>query len=87
MSMAYERLQAVVGTALIDSGFRRSLLAKSYSALAEFNLSSEEVAAVMSVDADTLQEFAGQLHQWMVRETASHILNSRPMIRPVAVMA
>ncbi|MBN1400640.1 MAG: hypothetical protein JXA74_07370 [Anaerolineae bacterium] len=85
--MAYERLQAVVGTALIDSGFRRSLLARSFGVLAEFDLSSEEVAAVMSVEADTLQEFASQLHQWMVRETASHILRSRPMAFPVAVMA
>jgi hypothetical protein len=87
MVMAYDRLQAVVGTALVDSSFRRSLLNGSYDVLREFDLSPQEMAAVRMIEADSLQEFASQLHQWMVRQTATRVLAGTPAPAQVPVMA
>ncbi len=70
--MAYESLQAVVGTAVIDSGFRRALLNGSpRHVISTFNLSPKEIDAVMSIRADSLEQFAGQLDQWISRAQGS----------------
>jgi hypothetical protein len=67
--MAFEMLQAVVGTAVIDADFRRSILNGSrHGAIARFELSHEEMGAVMSIRAETLEEFAGQLDQWIMKK-------------------
>ena len=64
--MAYESLQAVVGTAVIDSLFRKALLNGSRQHVIQpFNLTNEETSAVMSIRADSLEQFAGQLDQWI----------------------
>jgi len=60
--MAYESLQAIVGTAIVDSKFRRSLLSRSPEALNGFHLTAEEAAALGSIRAKTLHGFATQLH-------------------------
>ena len=67
--MAFEMLQAVVGTAVIDSDFRRAILSGSrHSAIHQFDLSREERDAVLSIQADTLAQFAGQLDQWIMKQ-------------------
>ncbi len=64
--MAYESLQAVIGTAVIDSAFCNSLLNGSrHRAIAGFNLTREEQDAVMGIRADSLEQFAGQLDRWI----------------------
>jgi hypothetical protein len=64
--MAYESLQAVIGTAVIDSNFRKNLLNGSrYRAIASFDLTLEERDAVMGIRADSLEQFAGQLDRWI----------------------
>ncbi len=64
--MAHEELQAVVGTAVIDSGFRKALLNGSrLRVISNFNLSHEELDVVMRIRADTLEQFAGQLDRWI----------------------
>ncbi len=60
--MAYETLQAIVGTAIVDSKFRRNLLSGSPEALTGFHLTAEETAALGSITAKTLHGFATQLH-------------------------
>jgi hypothetical protein len=65
--MAYETLQAIVGTALVDSTFRRGLLDKSPDALSRFELTPEESAAIESIKARTFQGFAKELHGWISR--------------------
>lgn len=67
--MAYEALQAVIGMGIVDPDFRRSLLEKSGRVLAEFNLTSEETAAIMNVQATTFQGFASELHNWITRNS------------------
>lgn len=66
--MQHEALQAVIATAVIDSDFCKSLLNGSRQhVIQSFNLTSEETAAVMAIRADSLEQFAGQLDQWISR--------------------
>jgi len=67
--MAHEALQAVVGTAIVDSTFRRNLLDRSPEALRRFELSPEESAAVLRIQARTMDGFARELHGWITRNT------------------
>lgn len=67
--MAYESLQALVGTAVIDPGFRTALLnGTRRSALESFDLTIEEMNAVLAIRAETLAQFASQLHQWILKQ-------------------
>jgi hypothetical protein len=70
--MAYERLQAIVGTAIVDSRFRRSLLAKQGEALQAFELTKEESAAIAQSEATTIQGFAQDLHHWITRRLTTN---------------
>lgn len=67
--MAHEVLQAIVGTAIVDSSFRSSLLNRSPEALRRFELTPEESAAVQHIDAQTMEGFARELHGWITRNT------------------
>lgn len=68
--MAYEQLQAVVGTAIVDSSFRDSLLSDPSSVVGGFDLSPEELQALKSVQANSLQSLASQLEVWMARRSS-----------------
>ncbi len=64
--MAYESLQAVVGTAVVDPSFRNELLNGSRRhVISGFNLTHEEEDAVMRIRADSFEAFAGQLDRWI----------------------
>jgi len=66
--MPHESLQAVIGTAVVDSEFRKALLNGSRRyVIQRFNLSRDEFDAVMRVHADSLEQFAGQLDRWILR--------------------
>jgi hypothetical protein len=66
--MLHESLQAIIGTAVIDAEFRKALLNGSRQhVIQRFNLSREEHDAIMRVRADSLEQFAGQLDQWIRR--------------------
>jgi hypothetical protein len=66
--MQHEVLQAVIGTAVIDPRFRKALLNGSRRRiLAPFELSREEFDAVMAVRADSLEQFASQLDDWLCK--------------------
>lgn len=67
--MAHEALQAVIGMGIVDADFRRNLLEKSSHILAEFDLTSEETAAIMGIQATTFQGFASELHNWITRNS------------------
>jgi hypothetical protein len=64
-------LQEVIGMAIVDPDFRRSLLEKPGRAVAEFDLTSEEAAALMSIQASSFQGFATQLHNWIERDAVT----------------
>lgn len=65
--MAYEMLQAIVGSALVDSSFRHNLLNKTPDTLRNFDLTPEELAAITSIKAKTFQGFAQELQGWITR--------------------
>ena len=64
--MFYPALEEVVGQAIIDREFRAGLLnGKRARLLSQFNLTPEETQALMSIRADSLESFAGQLYGWI----------------------
>jgi hypothetical protein len=67
--VSHEALQAVVGTALIDKEFRLAMLNGSRAAvIKQFDLSPDEREAIMSIEASTLEQFAWQLHNWIMEK-------------------
>ena len=64
--MVHERIQAIIGTALVDPRFRRGLLGKWSGVLEGFGLTEDEAKAVSSFEANTLEAFAGELDRWML---------------------
>lgn len=80
--MAFESLQAVIGTAVVDSEFRQALLNGSRRrVVTEFGLTTEEMNAIMSIRATTLEQFAGQLDQWIMRKL--HRVEPPDLVLPV----
>jgi hypothetical protein len=62
----YPILEEVVGQALIDRDFRAGLLNGGRAGLlSRFSLTPEETQALMSIRADSLEAFAGQLDRWI----------------------
>jgi hypothetical protein len=60
--------QAIVGTALTDATFRKDLLNGSrLRVLQSFDLTGEELEAIMAIRADSLDEFAGALHSLLLQ--------------------
>jgi hypothetical protein len=69
--MFYPALEEVVGHAIIDREFRAGLLnGKRARLLSQFDLTSEETQVLMSIHADSLEAFAGQLYRWIEAQQA-----------------
>ncbi len=68
-SQAHEELQALVGRALVDPGFRKDLLnGHRRECLSQFALSPDERMAATGVEADDLATFAAGLNHWIDRK-------------------
>lgn len=64
--MSQISLHTLVGTALTDRQFCHDLLnGKRRTLLTQFDLTKEEQEAILSIQAETLQEFASQLCEWL----------------------
>ncbi|HJW83954.1 MAG TPA: Os1348 family NHLP clan protein [Anaerolineae bacterium] len=64
--MGYPALEEVVGHAIIDREFRAGLLNGTRARLlSQFNLTPDETQVLMSIRADSLEAFAGQLYRWI----------------------
>jgi hypothetical protein len=73
----YPALEEIVGHAIIDREFCAGLLnGKRARLISRFNLTPEETQAVMSIRADSLQAFAGQLYRWIEAQQP----RARPML-------
>jgi hypothetical protein len=57
--MSREALEAVIGRAVIDEEFRLALFADPDAALAGYELTEGELAALRTIDAENLDAFAG----------------------------
>jgi hypothetical protein len=65
--MPAQSLQAIIGTALTDQDFRKALLNGSRRrVLQSFALTGDEVETIMSIRADSLEQFAGEVHRRLV---------------------
>jgi hypothetical protein len=56
--LSREAVQAVISRAVTDGEFRQELFAKPYQALAEYDLTEAEVAALRTIDVETLESLA-----------------------------
>ena len=71
--MAHETLQTIVGTAIVDSTFRRDLVRRAPSVLTQFDLTDEESEAIGAIEADTFQAFAQQLNSWITHRAPTRL--------------
>jgi hypothetical protein len=59
-------LQTLVGTALTDPKFCNDLLnGRRHTLLAKFDLTDEEQEVVLVIEAESIQEFAAHLCEWL----------------------
>jgi hypothetical protein len=64
--MSQMTLHTLVGTALTDSRFCHDLLnGRRHALLADFDLTDEERKAVLAIQAESIQEFAAHLYEWL----------------------
>ena len=64
--MSNTELKALIGTALIDHEFCKTLLGENrHTSLAEFDLANEEREVILSIKADSIQEFVTRLYEWL----------------------
>jgi hypothetical protein len=58
-----QALEAVIGRAILDEEFRLALFADPEAVLVEYELTEQEMAAIRSVDAESLEASAVGLGQ------------------------
>jgi len=59
-------LQKLVGTVIVDRCFRQAFLnGGRQRLLSQFELSPEERAFLLNIQADSLEGFAAELQQWL----------------------
>ncbi|MBC7231730.1 MAG: hypothetical protein H5T68_00605 [Chloroflexi bacterium] len=63
--MTTASLSQIIGTAVIDDGFRSTLLSNPRRALAQFNLEAHELRSIAAIRANSIEQFAEQLIVWM----------------------
>jgi len=61
--MSREAVEAVIGKAVLDGEFREALFANPEEMLAGYDLNEEEVAALKSIDSETMETLAGTLDE------------------------
>ncbi len=59
--MSTQAVQTVIGRAVTDAAFRQALFADPAQALAGYDLSADELAALQALDAEQVAAFAGGL--------------------------
>jgi hypothetical protein len=71
-------LQVMVATALIDAEFCRRLLnGQRHIVVNEFDLTEEERAFVQTIKANSIQEFAAQLDEWLQTQEGNYAVYTR----------
>jgi len=65
--MSHESLQSIVGTAILDKQFLHDLLnSRREQAISRFELTPEERRVLRAIRAETIEQFAFQLDDWIV---------------------
>ena len=64
--MSATELKTIIGTVLIDRKFCEALLnEKRHVSLMEFDLTDEEQEVILNIEADSIQESAVRLYDWL----------------------
>jgi hypothetical protein len=71
MHMSVRGLQTLLATSLTDLGRKDLLLSRCPAAYEGFDLSTHELADLMSIEAQTLEEYALQAHRLFYGEDLS----------------
>ncbi|MCB0200092.1 MAG: Franean1_4349 family RiPP [Caldilineae bacterium] len=61
--MSQQAVESILGKAVLEEGFRSALFSDADSALAGYELSATESAALRGMDVEALEAFAGTLDQ------------------------
>jgi hypothetical protein len=61
--MSREAVERIIGKAVVDSQFREALFADPDRVLGSFELTEEELAALKTIDAETMETLAGTLDE------------------------
>jgi hypothetical protein len=61
--MSKEAVEAIIGKAVVDGRFREALFTDPEEALAGYELTGEEVAALKAMDREGIESFAGALDE------------------------
>ena len=59
--MSKDTVEAIIGKAIVDAAFRQALLADPEKALAGYDLTTEEKAALRMLDSETLDSAGNSL--------------------------
>ncbi len=79
--MSAQTIQAIIGAALTDSTFRTALLNGSRRrVLQSFQLNRDEFEAIMAIRSDSLEGFAHELHEFLVKSEAIHEVDPLPSL-------
>lgn len=74
--------QTLIGTALIDNDFRKALLNGSRrKILQSFAFSGDEIEKMMAIRADSLEQFASELHEQLIAPLNEFELEPLPQIK------
>jgi hypothetical protein len=80
-------LHALVGTALTDPGFCNDLLnGRRHTVLAKFDLTDEEREVVLVIEAESIQEFAARLDEWLQAQESLHPFPSTAVAVPYPLL-
>jgi len=86
--MSERALQALIGQAIVDKKFRHQLMNGGREhILAEFDLTEDERNVVRSIQAQTFEEFASQLHAWIMQSRNSTSFRPRFHVPPQTLNA
>ena len=77
--MSASQISAVLVNALSDERFCQKLLAKPDEALTRFDLSPDELNALSSIHASTIEEFAAGMVNWLSAGQSAQRLLVQPL--------
>ena len=77
--MSASQLSAVLVNALRDERFCQKLLTKPDEALTRFDLSPDELNALSSIRASTIEEFAAGMVNWLSAGQSAQRLSVQPL--------
>lgn len=82
--MAAPSFQVLIGTALVDTDFRKALLNGSRRKILQtFPFTSDEIETMMAIRAESLEQFASELHAQLIAPTVGFELEPLPRLRRI----